>query len=55
MTRVGDHTVEATVPVRIAPTLWGWLFRFGTDMDIVEPEALKEEYINRAMAMCRKG
>ena len=33
----------------------GWLFQFGTDMDIVEPEALKEEYINRAMALCRKG
>ena len=45
MTRVDDHTIEATVQVRIAPTFWGWLFQFGTDMDIVEPEALKEEYI----------
>lgn len=34
MTRVDDHTIEATVQVRIAPTFWGWLFQFGTDMDI---------------------
>ena len=55
MSRVYEHTVEATVQVRIAPTFWGWMFQFGTDMDIVEPEALKEEYINRAVALCRKG
>ena len=59
MTRVDDHTIEATVQVRIAPTFWGWLFQFGTDMDIVEPEALKEEYIktqtpvNGNMSPCR--
>lgn len=51
MTRVDDHTIEATVQVRIAPTFWGWLFQFGTDMDIVEPEPLKEEYIKRTSAL----
>lgn len=51
MTRVDDHTVEATVQVRIAPTFWGWLFQFGTDMDIVQPETLKEEYKNKATAL----
>ena len=55
MTRVDDHTIVATVSVRIAPTFWGWLFQFGTDMDIAEPETIKEEYINRALALCRKG
>ena len=54
MTRVDDHTVEATVQVRIAPTFWGWLFQFGTDMDIVEPEALKEEYKNKAAALLNR-
>ncbi len=54
MTRVGDHTIEATVPVRIAPTFWGWLFQFGTDMDIVEPEAIKEEYKNKAAALLNR-
>ena len=54
MTRVDDHTVEATVQVRIAPTFWGWLFQFGTDMEIVEPEALKEEYKNKAAALLNR-
>ena len=54
MTRVDDHTIEATVQVRIAPTFWGWLFQFGTDMDIVAPEALKEEYKNKAAALINR-
>ena len=55
MTRVDDHAIEATVQVRIAPTFWGWLFQFGTDMDIVEPEALKDEYIARIISMVPKN
>ena len=55
MTRVDEHTIEATVQVRIAPTFWGWLFQFGTDMDIVEPEALKDEYFNKAAELLKKG
>lgn len=55
MTRVDDHTIEATVQVRIAPTFWGWLFQFGTDMDIVEPEFLKDEYLNKAAELLKKG
>ena len=54
MTRVDDHSIEATVQVRIAPTFWGWLFQFGTDMDIVEPEVLKEEYKNKAAALINR-
>ena len=54
MTRVDDHTIEATVQVRIAPTFWGWLFQFGTDIDIMEPEALKEEYKNKAAELLNR-
>lgn len=54
MTRMDDHTIEATVQVRIAPTFWGWLFQFGTDMDIMEPEALKEEYKNKAAELLNR-
>ena len=54
MTRVNDHSIEATVQVRIAPTFWGWLFQFGTDMDIVEPETVKQEYAERITAMMAK-
>ena len=55
MTRVDDHTIEATMLVRIAPTFWGWLFQFGTDMDIVEPEAIKEEYISQAALLVSRN
>ena len=34
MTRVDDHSIEATVQVRIAPTFWGWLTQFAGDMTI---------------------
>lgn len=51
MIRVDEHSLEATVQVRIAPTFWGWLFQFGADMDIVQPMALKEEYKNKAAAL----
>ena len=54
MTRVDEHTVEATVPVRIAPTFWGWLFQFGNDIDIVEPENIKDEYLKKATALLDK-
>ena len=54
MTRIDDNTLEATVQVRIAPTFWGWIFQFGTDMDIVEPGALKNEYKNIAAALLNR-
>ena len=44
MTRVDDHTIEATVQVRIAPTFWGWLTQFAGDMTITEPETAIKEY-----------
>ena len=48
MKRVDDHTIEATVQVRIAPTFWGWLFQFATDMYIIDPEDIRKQYIQRA-------
>ena len=49
--RVDDHTIEAIVQVRIAPTFWGWLFQFGADMYIVEPETLRQEYKKQALSL----
>ena len=51
MTRVDDHTIEATVQVRIAPTFWGWMFQFGTDMLIVQPVELVLQYSEMAKAI----
>ena len=55
MTRVDNHTIEATVQVRIAPTFWGWLFQFGIDMDVVEPETLKEQFIGQAALLASRN
>ena len=54
MKRLGADTLEATVNVRIAPTFFGWLFQFGTEMEIVSPESLKEEYKKRAAAVAER-
>lgn len=54
MTRLDEHTIETTVQVRIAPTFWGWIFQFGTDMDIVSPETLKEEHNKKAEALLNR-
>ena len=51
MTRVDDHTIEATVQVRIAPTFWGWLFQFGKEMVIEEPVELVLRYAEMASAI----
>ena len=47
MTRIDEHTIETTVEIRVAPTFWGWLFQFGTEMEIVEPKNLGNEYIKK--------
>ena len=54
MQRIDDYTIEATVLVRIAPTFWGWLFQFGTDMEILSPEKLKEEYKSIATKILKR-
>ena len=40
----GENKIVATVKVRIRPTFWGWLFQFGTQMRILSPADLTEEY-----------
>ena len=40
----GENKIVATVKVRISPTFWGWLFQFGTQMRILSPADLTEEY-----------
>lgn len=38
----------ARVPVQISPVFWGWLFQFAGQMNILSPEHIAEDYINRA-------
>ena len=48
MIRVDESTCEATVKVQVSPTFWGWIFQFGNLMSIVAPDAMIEEYENKA-------
>lgn len=42
-----EHFV-ATVPVQTSQTFYGWVFTFGGEIEIVEPESVREEYLARA-------
>ena len=44
MVRTGEHTIVASVDVRISPTFWGWLFQFSDQMKILSPSNVAEEY-----------
>ena len=48
MMRSGEHKCVATVKVQISPVFWGWLFQFAGEMQILSPEALVQEYKERA-------
>lgn len=54
MSRTGEHRIETTVQVRVAPTFWGWLFQFGAEMNIVSPQELKNEYKKMASMIINK-
>lgn len=39
-----DDRFTATVQVQVSPTFFGWLMQFPTDMKIMAPEELKDQY-----------
>lgn len=43
---VSEKECEATLPVRVSKTFFGWLTQFGTDMKIVKPESVAEQYLD---------
>lgn len=46
--RTGTNKCVAPIQVQVSPTFWGWIFQFGTDMRILSPETLSDEYKKRA-------
>lgn len=42
--RVDEHIIDAAVQVQTSPTFWGWLFQFGADMDIIQPQSCIDTY-----------
>lgn len=44
-----------TVNVTPSPTFWGWIFSFGTDVEIVSPKTLKKEYVEKLINLIEKN
>ena len=40
---------EATVRVQIAPTFFGWLAQFGSQMKVMEPEGVAKQYFSHIL------
>ena len=41
-----DKTFFANVKINISPTFYAWVFTFGDKIKILEPEHIKDEFIN---------
>ena len=46
--RMAGRKCRITVTVLVSPPFWGWLFQFGNRIRIVSPEAVRDEYTERA-------
>ena len=47
----GDEWFTIRVNVKAEPPFFGWLFQFGTKAEIVQPQELKEKYIEQLQAV----
>ena len=45
--RTGETAVAASVKVQISPTFFGWLFQFGSQMKVLSPAEVVNEYNKR--------
>lgn len=45
---IDDKTFTAAVQVRPSNTFFAWVFTFAGDIEIMEPKAVREEYLERA-------
>lgn len=45
---VDDKHFVATVQVQTSQTFYGWVFTFGGEIEILEPQSVREEYLARA-------
>lgn len=50
MIRSGDQCI-ATVRVQISPVFWGWLFQFGSQMRILSPDRLADDFRKQIAAL----
>lgn len=43
-TKIRAGICQATLTVQVSPTFWGWLFQFGTQMKVIAPNNVIEEF-----------
>ena len=53
ITLISEATCEAIVHVQIAPTFFGWVAQFGRKMQILQPDRVKERYVD--FCMCNES
>lgn len=51
MLRDGDEYFIVRVKVKAEPPFFGWMFQFGTKVEIVHPQELKEKYLGQVKAV----
>lgn len=44
-----------TLNIAPSPVFWGWIFSFGTDVEIVSPKSLKKEYVDKLINLIEKN
>ena len=47
--RITDDRCRTTGSVHVSPTFWGWLFQFGKQITIIEPETIVELYKSKTL------
>lgn len=54
MRDLGDGSFDLYAPVEVGPTFFGWLFQFGSDAEILEPEAVRQQFTAHCRAVIEK-
>ncbi len=52
---VDENTLSVTVLLRVSKTFFGWLAQFGSEMEIAEPESVREAYMEHIRTILLQG
>jgi len=53
--QTANSTMHSTVDVQVSKTFFGWLAQFGSEMKIIEPDNVKEKYIEHIAEIMSGG
>ena len=52
MMRHDENSCLTTVKVQVSPIFYAWVFQFGDCMEVLSPESVRLEYVERAKEVC---